>query len=330
MDEDDVLLQVDDLRKTYDDITAVDGVSFSVKRGEIFGLLGPNGAGKTTTINMLAGILLPTAGQILFEGVPYRAAPEERSRLGVVPQELAIYTKLTGRENLFFFGRLYGLQGSVLARRVAEVLELVGLAEHADRLVEKYSGGMKRRLNLAAGLLHAPQLLLLDEPTVGVDPQSRNHIFEGIRALNRNGLTILYTSHYMEEVQMLCHRVGIIDRGKLIACDTVANLIAREGGSAIELIIEGKEASLDIQKIDDELKAALSLVPFVDVIEVKELSQEGFGQPVIMVYSAKPYQVLPELVRLLNSYQLPIASINIKQPTLEDVFLSLTGKHLRD
>jgi ABC-2 type transport system ATP-binding protein len=328
--EDEVLLQVNDLRKTYDDVTAVDGVSFTIKKGEIFGLLGPNGAGKTTTIHILAGILPPTSGRILFESVPYRSTPEERSRFGVVPQELAIYAKLTGRENLFFFGRLYGLHGAMLTRRVAEVLELVGLSEHADRLVEKYSGGMKRRLNLAAGLLHAPQLLLLDEPTVGVDPQSRNHIFEGIRALNRNGLTILYTSHYMEEVQLLCDRVGIIDRGKLIACDTVANLIARQGGSTIELVIEGKEAGLGAQQSEDELKSALASVPLVDAIEIKEGSQEAPGQHVITVYSAKPYHALPELVRLLNSYHLPIVSINIKQPTLEDVFLSLTGKHLRD
>jgi len=328
--EDNVLLQVDDLRKTYDDVTAVDGVSFSIKKGEIFGLLGPNGAGKTTIIHMLAGILPPTSGRILFESVPYRSTPEERSRLGVVPQELAIYAKLTGRENLFFFGRLYGLHGSMLAHRVAEVLELVGLSEHADRLVEKYSGGMKRRLNLAAGLLHAPQLLLLDEPTVGVDPQSRNHIFEGIRALNRNGLTILYTSHYMEEVQLLCDRVGIIDRGKLIACDTVANLIARQGGSAIELVIEGKAAGLESLPSDDELTAALASIPLVDTIEVKKVSQDALSQHVITVYSAKPHQALPEMVRLLNSYSLPIVSINIKQPTLEDVFLSLTGKHLRD
>ena len=230
------------LRKNYDAITAVDGVSFDIMQGEVFGLLGPNGAGKTTTISILSGILQPTDGEVMVAGFNAReSVPAMRMALGVVPQELSIYMKLSGRENLEFFGSLYGMHGDALNARVDSMLAMVGLSERAADRAADYSGGMKRRLNLAVGLMHNPRLLLLDEPTVGVDPQSRNHIFEGVRALNREGLTVLYTSHYMEEVEALCDRVGIMDRGKLIACDTVANLISSLGGSMIEVGIGDSE-----------------------------------------------------------------------------------------
>lgn len=318
------LLRLRKLKKCYDDTLAVDDITFDILEGEIFGLLGPNGAGKTTTIHLIAGFLTPTAGEIELAGRLYSATPAERKLLGFVPQELAIYSKLTGRENLRFFGALYGLQGRHLKQKVDEMLELVGLTEHADRLVERYSGGMKRRINLAAGLLHSPRLLLLDEPTVGVDPQSRNHIFEGIRQLNRQGLTILYTSHYMEEVQTLCNRVGIIDHGKLIACDTVENLIAQHGISFLELTLGCLELSQEVQNTLQSLDSVRSVVS--TPVEGNSLSCER----VLQIYTDAPYQTLAEVVRILNQFSVPLLSLNIKRPTLEDVFLALTGKHLRD
>ncbi len=261
------------LRKNYDSITAVDGVSFNIMKGEVFGLLGPNGAGKTTTISILSGILQPTSGDVQVAGFNAReAAPAMRMALGVVPQELSIYMKLTGRENLEFFGALYGMHGQDLNTRVDKMLDMVGLAERAGDRAANYSGGMKRRLNLAVGLMHNPGLLLLDEPTVGVDPQSRNHIFEGVRALNRQGLTVLYTSHYMEEVEALCHRVGIMDRGKLIACDTVPNLISSLGGSMIEVGIGNSD---EIQPLVNHL-ASIDLVKEVELIEPPARFRRGW------------------------------------------------------
>ena len=242
MTETEPIATVRGLRKNYDAITAVDGVSFDIMRGEVFGLLGPNGAGKTTTISILSGSLQPTEGDVHVAGFDaLHPVPAMRMAIGVVPQELSIYMKLTGRENLEFFGSLYGMHGEALKERVDGMLAMVGLTDRAGDRASDYSGGMKRRLNLAVGLMHNPQLLLLDEPTVGVDPQSRNHIFEGVRALNRQGLTVLYTSHYMEEVEALCTRVGIMDRGKLIACDTVPNLMSSQGGSVIDVGIGGSD-----------------------------------------------------------------------------------------
>lgn len=321
---------VRDLRKNYDAITAVDGVSFDILRGEIFGLLGPNGAGKTTTISILSGILQPSAGDVQVAGFDARAAvPAMRMALGVVPQELSIYMKLTGRENLEFFGALYGMRGSALTERVNSMLTMVGLSERAGDRAADYSGGMKRRLNLAVGLMHNPQLLLLDEPTVGVDPQSRNHIFEGVRSLNNQGLTVLYTSHYMEEVEALCDRVGIMDRGKLIACDTVPNLISSLGGSMIEVGV-GNSARLPA------LEAHLSTIELISEVEitdpVKATGEQGTEENphTLHVRTEQPNRVLPLLVSALASFDTPLYSLNIREPNLEDVFLTLTGKILRD
>ena len=328
----DPIAQVRDLCKNYDALVAVDGISFEIWRGEIFGLLGPNGAGKTTTISMLAGILPATSGEIHVAGHDARHAGVAMKRtLGVVPQDLAIYKKLTGQENLEFFGQLYGLSGAPLAARVQEMLALVGLTDRATSLADTYSGGMKRRLNLAAGLMHAPQLLLLDEPTVGVDPQSRNHIFEGVRELNRKGLTILYTSHYMEEVEALCDRVGIMDGGKLIACDTVPNLIAGQGGAIIEVGLIGKPVS-------DELLGSLLRIETVREAErsavvptaAEEADLSGLPGQMLHIRTEHPNRVLPALVAALTAADLSLTSLTIKQPNLEDVFLALTGKTLRD
>lgn len=208
------------LHKSYGDIHAVRGVDLEIARGEIFGLLGPNGAGKTTVIAMLVGLLDPDRGEMLLDGQPLTpGAHAPKARIGLVPQELALYPTISARDNLLFFGRIYGLRGKRLRQRVEAVLEMVGLTERAGDPIETYSGGMKRRINIAAGLLHEPNVLFLDEPTVGVDPQSRNAILEAVEALNRAGMTILYTTHYMEEAQRLCHRVAIMDLGRIIALD---------------------------------------------------------------------------------------------------------------
>jgi ABC-2 type transport system ATP-binding protein len=225
------LLEVKDLAFSYGDRPAVRGASFSIRKGEIFGFLGPNGAGKTTTLACIAGLRLPSQGSLAFLGEPFEPAfsPRDRARLGLVPQEIALYDELTGRENLEFFGQLAGLRGGGLDRAVGEALELAGLVERGGDRVSSYSGGMKRRLNLAAGDLHRPELLMLDEPTVGVDPQSRNHVFESLRALTSRGRTLLYTTHYMEEAQRLCDRVAILDQGRVLGVGTAAELAASAG-----------------------------------------------------------------------------------------------------
>src|SRR5438445_6014059 len=211
-------LEVQDLHKRYGRTVALDGITFQVAEGEMFGLLGPNGAGKTTLLSILSCLLGASAGEARLLGHPLRSAARDlRREIGIVPQELALYSELTARENLRFFGQLYGLKGALLRQRIDDVLAAVGLEDRADMRVDTFSGGMKRRLNLGAALVHEPRLLLLDEPTSGVDPQSRNHIFEEVRRINAAGVTVLYTSHYMEEVQSLCTRVGIIDHGRLIA-----------------------------------------------------------------------------------------------------------------
>ncbi|HPZ65576.1 MAG TPA: ABC transporter ATP-binding protein, partial [Bacillota bacterium] len=220
------MVKVSGLTKRYKGLTAVDGISFEIPRGAVFGLLGPNGAGKSTTVSMLSGLIRPDAGEISIEGLDlWRRPLQAKAAMGIVPQEIALYPSLTARENLKFWGRLYRLGGRELSRRVEEVLDLVGLRERANEPLEKYSGGMKRRINIAAGLLHNPRLLILDEPTVGVDPQSRRAILETIKELNRQGLTVLYTSHYMEEVEELCSLVTIMDRGRIIASGRVEELL---------------------------------------------------------------------------------------------------------
>ena len=232
-----VLLDVQSLRYDYGIRTAVDGASFVVLEGEIFGLLGPNGAGKTTTISCIAGLLAGWRGKMSFHGAAFEPArsPEDRQRLGVVPQNLALYENLTARENLEFFGRLTGLTGAKLGAAVTEALALAGLSERSKDQVREYSGGMKRRLNLAIGAIHRPALLLLDEPTAGVDPQSRNHIFESLLELRRAGRTLLYTTHYMEEAQRLCDRVAIMNEGGITAQGTQSELAAQAALPAADL-----------------------------------------------------------------------------------------------
>ena len=333
------ILEVDNLVKQYGEFYAVNGVSFSVEEGEVFGLLGPNGAGKTQTISMLTGIIPPTEGTARIGGYDILEDMDKVKEInGLVPQELALYPTLSARANLNFFGRIYGLRGKELAERVEDVLETVAMTERANETVDKYSGGMKRRVNIAAGLVHQPRLLFLDEPTVGVDPQSRNQIFESVLSLNRDrGMSIIYTSHYMEEVEYLCNRVAIIDEGKIIAMDTVENLIAMLGGGVIQV---------GFHEVDDKLLAQISALSAVnnasllpqepalppeegaEVEEIEAAPEESL--PIVKVECANSQQALVELIEFSNQQDLKITSLKILDPNLESVFLHLTGKKLRE
>lgn len=318
MADHDVLLRVQELRKSYPNgYQAVKGLDFEIRRGEIFGFLGPNGAGKTTTISMLSGLQPPTSGQIIFDGLDAtskRHLAQVKSQIGLVPQELALYPTLSAYDNLTFFGRIYRLRGKTLKRRVQKTLEMVGLADRAHDAVQTFSGGMKRRINIAAALLHEPQILFLDEPTVGVDPQSRNAIFEGIEQLNRDGMTILYTTHYMEEAQRLCDRVAIVDKGQIVACDTTTALIRSIGEGVIQL------------GMNDEQAAALA-AQANQLAAIKEMVYEN---GVLLVEVHQIQQALMSLLERSSRLQIPMTSLKILEPNLETVFLRLTGKSLRD
>jgi ABC-2 type transport system ATP-binding protein len=249
------MLTLRHIRKTFGSVVAVDDLSLEVRRGEVFGLLGPNGAGKTTTVNLAVGLLAPDAGTVEIDGQGSPTAPQVRRKIGVAPQSLALYEEMSAQENLAFFGKLQGLSGARLAERVAWALEFAGLTDRRRDRIKTYSGGMKRRINLAVALVHAPPLLLLDEPTVGVDPQSRNAVFESIVALKNEGITVVYTTHYMEEAQRLCDRVGIIDQGKLLALDTVDNLIRAHGGKSA-VVAELTNGELRLETDDPVAKLA--------------------------------------------------------------------------
>jgi len=308
------ILVVEDLQKSYGDNHAVRGVSFRVARGEIFGLLGPNGAGKTTTISMLTGLFPPDSGTVTVDGLDLKTQlTAVKAKLGLVPQDLALYPTLSARQNLTFFGQIYGLRGKQLTSRVKEVLEMIGLTDKADKAVETYSGGMKRRVNIGAGLLHKPEVLFLDEPTVGVDPQSRNAIFENVEALNREGMTVIYTTHYMEEAQRLCHRVGIIDTGKVIALDTPSALIRSLGGGIVLLGVAEEQAEALVEQVT-RLPA------------VKAATLTG-GQ--IKIESHRVQEALMGALDLANRLDTRLTSLEILEPNLESVFLHLTGKKLR-
>jgi ABC-2 type transport system ATP-binding protein len=296
------------LGKDYGAHAAVRSLDLDVPRGSIFGLLGPNGAGKTTAISMICGVVTPTRGSARIAGHDLRAAPfAARRALGYVPQDLAIYEELSATQNLAFFGRCYGLRGPVLRERIAWALELAGLGGREREPVSQFSGGMKRRLNLVAALMHRPHLLVLDEPTVGVDPQSRSFLFEAIRRLRDEGMTVLYTSHYMEEVEALCDRVAIIDRGEVIACDSVAGLLASGVGGGIEVELEDRAGAL---------AEALAALPAA----ARTASGLRVESPA----------ALAEAVGVLEGRGLSILAIRSVTPDLEQVFLELTGHRLRD
>jgi ABC-2 type transport system ATP-binding protein len=333
------ILEVENLVKKYGDFEAVGGVSFSVEQGEVFGLLGPNGAGKTQTISMLTGVIPPTSGSARIGGYDNRTQMKQVKKInGLVPQDLALYPTLSARANLNFFGRIYGLRGKELKERVEDVLRIVALTERADQAVDKYSGGMKRRVNIAAGLIHHPRLFFLDEPTVGVDPQSRNHIFESVQRLNRErGMSIVYTSHYMEEVELLCSRVAIIDQGKIIAMDTIKNLIAMLGGGVIYV---------GLQQVDDEILAGLAGLPAVAEATLvthpasppageDQEAEAGERPPVsremlVKVVAKNSQLAIINVINELKARNLNLTSLEILEPNLESVFLHLTGKKLRE
>lgn len=281
------MLRATNLRKAFGTLVAVDGVTLEVAKGEIFGLLGPNGAGKSTTISMILGLITPDSGAIDLDGKGSCASPAARMLVGACPQQLALYDDLTAEENLAFFGSMYNLTGARLRERVDATLDLVSLADRRADRTKTFSGGMKRRLNLAAALLHEPPLILMDEPTAGVDPQSRNNILELVRTLKSRGVTVIYTTHYMEEAQKICDRVAIMDKGRVLAQDTVDALIAQFGGhSAVTISTAAGE-----QRVD----------------------------------TADP---LREMQRLMSRPD--ILNIRVDRPDLESVFLSLTGRSLRD
>jgi ABC-2 type transport system ATP-binding protein len=305
------VLEVRGLGKDYGTRTAVKALDLDVADGEIVGLLGPNGAGKTTTISMICGVIAPSRGSARVAGHDIRRDPKPaRAALGVVPQDLAIYEQLTARENLTFFGGLYRLTGATLRERIDWALRVVGLSDRAGDIAKTYSGGMKRRLNLAAGLLHRPRLLILDEPTVGVDPQSRNHIFETIRALRRDGMTIVYTSHYMEEVEALCDRVAIMDGGAIVAQGRIDELLARHRRAEVTIQLEGDAAALD--------QAAAAAAAHATI------RRDG------ATLHATTEAALHPLLAAIEQAGARVVAIHSHQPHLEDVFLELTGHTLRD
>ena len=301
--------------KRFGDLTAVDGVSLTIAQGETFGLLGPNGAGKTTTISMICGLLAPDEGSVTVTGQEISTkSTKGRSEIGLVPQDLAIYPDLTGEENLRFFGHLYGMTGGALDSRVDEVLDVIGLADRRDDQTKEYSGGMKRRLNIGIGLLHEPQLLVLDEPTVGVDPQSRNAILESVESLSREGMAVLYTTHYMEEAERLCDRVAIIDEGVVQAQGTRRELVSMVGEkdrvamSASGNLVEAAQALRGIEGVTD----ASASDHRIDVLATDASS------------------ILPQLLATVTSSGGSITGVEVEEPNLEAVFLHLTGKALRD
>jgi len=311
------ILEVKELVKKYDDITAVKGISFDIREGEIFSLLGPNGAGKTTTISMLSTLYIPTAGEATIGGHSITKEPMAvRKIIGVVPQDLALYEDLTARENLVFWGQMYGLSGKELNQRIDEVLEQIGLTDRAKERVKAYSGGMKRRVNIGVGLLHKPRLLFMDEPTVGIDPQSRRAILDSVKDLNKQGMTVLYTTHYMEEAQELSDRVGIIDHGELIALGTQAELTKQVG--------ENETLILHISEDEDAGALSGSLQGIPGVLQATTTDHE------VSVIAREAEEVLAPVISAANERGIKIHSVDIREPNLEAVFLHLTGRALRD
>ena len=309
------ILSADSLVKRFDDFTAVDGVSFTVGAGETFGLLGPNGAGKTTSISMVCGLLEPDGGSVRVAGETITTSSTKgRDAIGLVPQDLAIYPDLTAEENLVFFGRLYGMGGPALESRVVEVLDVIGLTDRKDDQTKEYSGGMKRRLNIGIGLLHGPQLLILDEPTVGVDPQSRNAILEAVEALSQQGMGVIYTTHYMEEAERLCDRVAIIDEGAIKAEGTRRELVAMVG----EKDRVGISGSGSLSRAADSVR------------QIEGVSEVFASDSRLDVLANDASTILPEILSTVTEAGGTISGVDVSEPNLEAVFLHLTGKALRD
>ncbi|WP_159887651.1 ABC transporter ATP-binding protein [Paenibacillus puerhi] len=308
-------VEIEQVVKRYGGSISIDHLSLTIRQGEIFGLLGPNGAGKSTTINMLCGLLDIDQGSIRVDGISIREQPlEVKKRIGLVPQDLAIYERLTARENVAFFARLYGLRGSLLHERVDEALAFVGLSDRQHERPGAYSGGMKRRLNIACAIAHRPKLIILDEPTVGIDPQSRNHILESVRQLNRMGSTIIYTSHYMEEVAALSTRIGILDKGHLIAHGTQEDLRAQ--------VSQEERLLIQTVHLSEAAMAELRAHP-----RIRRLVDTAGGLELFVPPGQAPLQ---DVLFILSKHDVGIQALTRVEPDLEALFLSLTGRTLRD
>jgi ABC-2 type transport system ATP-binding protein len=309
------MLKVENLYKDFGNVKAVEGISFEVKKGQVFGFLGPNGAGKSTTISIISTLIKPTSGDVLFEGISILSNPNLiRQKLGVVPQDIALYPTLTGYENLSFWGSIYGLSGSELKKRINDVSDIIGLNGRIKDKVEKYSGGMKRRLNIGAALLHMPELLIMDEPTVGIDPQSRNHILDTVLELNKQGITIIYTSHYMEEVEYLCNELCIMDEGKIIASGSQQELV--------ELVKEKTQINIKLNQMDETVLYTLK--------EINGVYDAKIDEDRIVLFGSNADVLLAEIIAKVSDNGWLIETIDVKKPNLEAVFLHLTGKALRD
>ncbi|MGZ4105816.1 MAG: ABC transporter ATP-binding protein [Tumebacillaceae bacterium] len=309
------MLQVQELRKRFGDREVVRGVSFSVEKGESFGLLGPNGAGKSTTISMICGLLQSDQGDVRVGGVSVKQDPlSTKKKIGVVPQDIALYPTMSAKENLVFWGRMYGLTAAQAKQRADEVLAIVGLTDRGKDQVGNFSGGMKRRINIGAALMHRPELLIMDEPTVGIDPQSRNHILETVKTLNQEGMTVIYTSHYMEEVEYLCDRVAIIDHGQLIASGTKTELCNR--------LTNGASIRLTVAQVSPEQVRHVEMLDGVQQVVVEGEALTVFAKDVRLM--------LGEVVTALTAAGVRIESVDVQEPNLETVFLQLTGRTLRD
>ena len=306
------MIQVQHLSKSFQNIQAVDDISFTINKGEIFGFLGPNGAGKSTTLHMMSTIIKSDEGRIHIDGIATDDHPSACKQLiGVVPQEISLYEELSAYQNLMFWGNLYGIPHDILKERIHTTLELIGLLDRKKDLIKTYSGGMKRRINIAAALLHQPKVLFMDEPTVGIDPQSRNHIFEVIETLNEQGITIVYTTHYMEEVERLCDRIAIIDSGKIIAQGTQTELK--------ELVPTKESIQLEYSLLsENSLQELQKLLPYTITADKNKIHIEG------------SVQELSNVITVSNELQLSIKDIQLNKVNLEAIFLHLTGKQLRD
>ena len=307
------ILQIENLHKSYDKFEAIKGIDLNIKKGDIYGLLGPNGAGKSTLIKTITGLEKMTSGKIIFEESEI-SINKYKKNIGLLPQDIALYLDFTAKENVMFFCCLYGYRGKDLKERVDKALEFVGLLDIKNKKAKEFSGGMKRRLNMACAIAHNPRLIIMDEPTVGIDPQSRNHILESVRKLNEQGSTIIYTSHYMEEVEELCNNISIIDRGKVIASGSKEYLKSNLVDYNV-YIIQLKSNLYNIKKYISKIEGVKNVV-----IEDKE----------IQCYYSKDINILQKLINTISNHGGVIDNIKNEIPTLESVFLTLTGKSLRD
>ena len=306
---------VNNLVKNFGTLQAVQGVSFQAEKGEILSLLGPNGAGKSTTISMISGLLEPTSGEVAIMDISMLRKPDEaKAMLGVVPQDIALYPDLSARENLVFWGKMYGLRGSLLKQRVDEILAVIGLSDRQKDRVSTFSGGMKRRVNIGAALLHKPQVVIMDEPTVGIDPQSRRHILDNVKELNRQGMTVLYTTHYMEEAAELSCHIAIMDKGKVVAYGTHDELIR----------LIGEQTRIDL-RLNAEAERVLP-----EMRSVEGVSKVSAMDGTVTALVDDSNRVLPHLFEAASRAAVRILSVDIQEPDLETVFLHLTGRALRD